>query len=74
MDITKIIQWDMGHRIENHRSICRGLHGHRYKAEICISGELISESGVSDEGMVMDFADLKKIRISAKQNISLKWP
>ena len=64
MDITKIIQWDMGHRIENHRSICRGLHGHRYKAEICISGELISESGVSDEGMVMDFADLKKIALS----------
>ena len=64
MNITKIIQWDMGHRIENHRSICKGLHGHRYKAEICISGDLILEAGVSDEGMVMDFADLKKIAFS----------
>tara|TARA_B100000700_G_C14774315_1_gene728232 strand:+ start:239 stop:685 length:447 start_codon:yes stop_codon:yes gene_type:complete len=64
MDITKIIQWDMGHRIENHRSICKGLHGHRYKAEICISGDLITEAGVSEEGMVMDFADLKKIALS----------
>ena len=61
MKITKIIQWDMGHRIQNHRSICRGLHGHRYKAEICIEGSIITEKGLSEEGMVMDFADLKKI-------------
>jgi len=61
MKIVKIIQWDMGHRVLNHRSICKGLHGHRYKAEICVSGNLVSESGVSEEGMVLDFADIKKI-------------
>ena len=60
MKIVKIIQWDMGHRVLNHRSICKGLHGHRYKAEICIEGELIIESGSSEEGMVIDFADIKK--------------
>ena len=59
MKIVKIIQWDMGHRVLNHRSICKGLHGHRYKAEICVSGNLVSESGVSEEGMVVDFADIK---------------
>ena len=59
MKIVKIIQWDMGHRVLNHRSICKGLHGHRYKAEICVSGDLVSESGVSEEGMVVDFADIK---------------
>ena len=61
MKIVKIIQWDMGHRVLNHRSICKGLHGHRYKAEICVSGDLVSDSGVSEEGMVVDFADIKKI-------------
>ena len=61
MKIVKIIQWDMGHRVLNHRSICKGIHGHRYKAEICVSGELVSEFGSSDEGMVIDFADIKKI-------------
>ena len=60
MKIVKIIQWDMGHRVLNHRSICKGLHGHRYKAEICLEGELINESGESEEGMVIDFADIKK--------------
>ena len=61
MKIVKIIQWDMGHRVLNHRSICKGIHGHRYKAEICVSGEQVSDSGISEEGMVIDFADIKKI-------------
>ena len=50
----------MGHRVLNHRSVCKGLHGHRYKAEICVEGELVLESGASEEGMVIDFADIKK--------------
>ena len=61
MKIGKVIQWDMGHRVLNHRSICKGLHGHRYKAEICVEGELIQMPGTSEEGMVIDFADIKKI-------------
>ena len=60
MKIGKIIQWDMGHRVLNHRSVCKGLHGHRYKAEICVEGKLVLESGDSEEGMVIDFADIKK--------------
>ena len=59
MKIGKVIQWDMGHRVLNHRSVCKGLHGHRYKAEICVEGNLIQESGSSEEGMVIDFADIK---------------
>ena len=53
----------MGHRVMNHRSICKGLHGHRYKAEICIEGDLVKKIGASEEGMVIDFADIKKIAI-----------
>ena len=61
MKIVKIIEWDMGHRVLHHRSVCRGLHGHRYKVEICVSGDLVSKSGASEEGMVIDFSDIKKI-------------
>ena len=64
MKITKIIQWDMGHRILNHRSVCKGIHGHRYKAEIKVSGKLINQNGISEQGMVMDFADIKKIAMN----------
>ena len=51
----------MGHRVMNHRSVCRGLHGHRYKAEICVEGQLVNVEGTSEEGMVIDFADIKRI-------------
>ena len=61
MKITKIIQWDMGHRILNHRSVCKGLHGHRYKAEITVEGKLVNSITKSEHGMVMDFADIKSI-------------
>jgi len=58
----------MGHRVLNHRSVCKGLHGHRYKAEICVDGELVLESGASEEGMVIDFADIKKVALKFIQD------
>ena len=61
MKIVKIIEWDMGHRVLHHRSVCSGLHGHRYKVEIGVSGDMVSKSGASEEGMVIDFSDIKKI-------------
>ena len=60
MKIGKVIQWDMGHRVLNHRSVCKGLNGHRYKAEICVEGDLVEKKDASEEGMVIDFADIKK--------------
>jgi 6-pyruvoyltetrahydropterin/6-carboxytetrahydropterin synthase len=61
MKISKQIEWDMGHRVTNHKSKCRNLHGHRYKAEITVEGNLVDIGGSSDEGMVIDFGDLKEI-------------
>ena len=63
MKISKQIEWDMGHRVTNHYSKCRNLHGHRYKAEICVEGELIKVTGSSSEGMVLDFGDIKKMAV-----------
>lgn len=61
MQVSKQIEWDMGHRVMNHKSKCRNLHGHRYKMEICLEGSLVDISGSSDEGMVIDFSDIKTI-------------
>jgi len=59
MKVVKEVQWDMGHRVTNHHSKCKNLHGHRYRAEVCVEGDLVSKSGASDEGMVIDFGDIK---------------
>lgn len=64
MIISKQIEWDMGHRVMNHKSKCRNLHGHRYKLEICLEGNLITQKNSSDEGMVMDFGDIKSIAMT----------
>lgn len=61
MLITRRLEFDAGHRIPNHKSQCRHMHGHRYAIEITLSGERISAANSSDEGMVMDFSDVKAI-------------
>lgn len=61
MIVVKQIEWDMGHRVMNHKSKCKNIHGHRYKAEIALEGNLVENSGDSSEGMVIDFGDIKRI-------------
>ena len=37
------------------------MHGHRYRWEVELEGEVVTQIGVSDEGMLMDFADVSEI-------------
>ena len=70
MRITRRLEFDAGHRIPNHKSQCRHLHGHRYAIEITLSGEIIAAAGASEEGMVMDFGDVKEV---AKRVVVDAW-
>ena len=63
MRITRRLEFDAGHRIPDHRSQCRHLHGHRYAMEITLSGEVIEQAGDPANGMVMDFGDIKTIAL-----------
>jgi 6-pyruvoyltetrahydropterin/6-carboxytetrahydropterin synthase len=70
MLITRRLEFDAGHRIPNHNSQCKHLHGHRYAIEITLSGGIIDTEGLSEQGMVMDFADVKRI---AKEQLIDRW-
>jgi 6-pyruvoyltetrahydropterin/6-carboxytetrahydropterin synthase len=70
MQITRRLEFDAGHRIPNHNSQCKHLHGHRYTIEITLSGDVITKEGVSEQGMVMDFSDVKRI---AKEYVVDAW-
>ena len=37
------------------------MHGHRYRFEVEIEGDIVTESGVSEEGMLIDFSDVSAI-------------
>ncbi|SEN21494.1 6-carboxytetrahydropterin synthase QueD [Nitrosomonas marina] len=70
MLITRKLEFDAGHRISTHNSQCRHLHGHRYVIEITLSGTIISEKGNAQQGMVMDFSEVKRI---ASEVLIDKW-
>lgn len=61
MIITKIIERDMWHRLPNHASKCRNLHWHRYQAHISLKWQIIPQNWSSNEWMVVDFSDIKRI-------------
>ena len=70
MLITRRLEFDAGHRIPNHKSQCMHLHGHRYAIEITLSGDVITNEGQSEQGMVMDFSDVKRI---AREKLVDEW-
>lgn len=70
LTITRKLEFDAGHRIPDHKSQCRNLHGHRYTLEITLVGQVIEQEGNSDNGMIMDFSDVKAL---AKQHLVDVW-
>jgi len=70
LTITRKLEFDAGHRIPDHKSQCRNLHGHRYRLEITLTGAVIEDEGSSDHGMIMDFSDVKAI---AKEHLVDVW-
>ena len=58
MIIVRTFTWEMAHRLQHHAGKCKELHGHSYKATVAIRGPVVHQNGVSDDGMVMDFAGL----------------
>ena len=70
MQITRRLEFDAGHRIPDHDSQCRHLHGHRYAIEITLSGPVVRADGRRDNGMVMDFSLIK--RLAAKYVVD-RW-
>ena len=56
MDIFKVFHIEAAHRLPNLPEIhkCSRLHGHSFRVEIHISGEVSKE-----QGWIMDFGDLK---------------
>ncbi len=70
MQITTRLEFDAGHRIPDHKSQCSNLHGHRYALEITLSGNIINQEKTSENGMVMDFSDVKRI---ARESVVDVW-
>ena len=67
--IRRFVETDTGHRVPNHKSKCRHMHGHRYRFEAEIEGDVVDAPGVSEEGMLMDFSDVNSILMTHVHDI-----
>lgn len=51
----------MAHALTAHDGPCKHIHGHSYRLSVTVSGKPQTENDNPKKGMVIDFADLKKI-------------
>ena len=61
VEITRKVEFDSGHRIPGHLGKCRHFHGHRYVLEVTVTGEISQAEGDPEQGMVVDFGNLKSL-------------
>ncbi len=54
--ISRRFEWDAAHRIPGHEGACKAIHGHRYVAEVEVSGPQMDALG-----RIVDFGVLKTV-------------
>ena len=59
--VTKTFSWSMAHLLEDHKGLCKNVHGHDYKMYVTVERIGDKADNPSDAGMVIDFQDLKKV-------------
>jgi 6-pyruvoyltetrahydropterin/6-carboxytetrahydropterin synthase len=59
--ITKKFSFETGHALYGYDGKCKNVHGHSYKLSVTVIGSPITDLSNVKLGMVIDFADLKKI-------------
>lgn len=62
ISITKIVEFEAAHYLPAHAGKCKNLHGHSYRLEVTVAPSPVEKETVElEDGMVMDFGDLKDI-------------
>jgi 6-pyruvoyltetrahydropterin/6-carboxytetrahydropterin synthase len=59
--ITKEFKFEMAHALLEYDGPCKNIHGHSYVLFVTLMGKTQQQQGASDDGMVMDFGELKRL-------------
>lgn len=59
--VTKRFAFEMAHALRCHDGLCASIHGHSYVLDITLEGQPADAPGHPKDGMVIDFADLKRL-------------
>ena len=63
--LTKTFTFEMAHALFNYEGKCKNIHGHSYKLEVTVIGRPTEKPADPQDGLLIDFGDLKKI-VNAK--------
>lgn len=55
MKVGRTFYFDASHHLPKYRGKCEQLHGHTYRLDVVVEGN------IGEEGMVLDFNDLEKV-------------
>ena len=58
--ITRKFSFDMAHALWGYDGPCKNIHGHTYKLSVTFRGLIVHKHDSPKDGMVYDFADIKK--------------
>lgn len=59
--VTKEFRFEMAHALLGYDGPCKNIHGHSYQLAVTLKGKPINNTVESKNGMVVDFADIKKM-------------
>jgi 6-pyruvoyltetrahydropterin/6-carboxytetrahydropterin synthase len=59
--VTKRFHFEMAHALRCHDGLCANIHGHSYVLDVTLAGVPRKEPDHPKDGMVIDFAELKKL-------------
>lgn len=59
--VTKRFSFEACHHLPYYKGACHNIHGHSYKLDVTVGGEVIEDKNNDKCGMIIDFKDLKDI-------------
>lgn len=59
--VTKLFEFEACHHLPHYDGACHNIHGHSYKLEVTVSGQVSKNEKDPKCGMIIDFKDLKAI-------------
>lgn len=59
--VTKEFTFEMAHALQGYEGKCANIHGHSYQLSVTVIGIPENNEHSSEQGMVIDFSELKKI-------------
>lgn len=61
VNVTKLFEFEACHHLPHYDGACHNIHGHSYKLEVTVSGQVSKNEKDPKCGMIIDFKDLKAI-------------